>query len=42
MIGGYGVVRVAGRAEAIELASRAPHARWGPVEVREILFFDRV
>ncbi|HEY8123528.1 MAG TPA: YciI family protein [Myxococcota bacterium] len=42
VVGGYGIVRVAGRAEAIELAGRFPHARWGPVEVREILFFDRV
>jgi len=42
VIGGYGVVRVAGRAEAIALAGRFPHAQWGPVEVREILFFDRV
>jgi hypothetical protein len=41
-VGGYGLVRVAGRAEAIELAKRYPHARWGPVEVREILFFDPV
>jgi hypothetical protein len=42
VIGGYGIVRVASRAEALELASRFPHAQWGPVEVREILFFDRV
>ncbi len=41
-VGGYGVVRIADRAAAIELAKRYPHARWGPVEVREILFFDRV
>lgn len=41
-VGGYSVVRVADRAEAIELAKRYPHARWGPVEVREILFFDPV
>ncbi len=41
-VGGYGVVRVAGRAAAVELAKRYPHARWGPVEVREILFFDPV
>lgn len=41
-VGGYSVVRVAGRAEAVELAKRIPHARWGPIEVREILFFDRV
>jgi len=41
-VGGYSLVRVAGRAEAVELAKIYPHARWGPVEVREILFFDRV
>ena len=41
-VGGYGVVRVASRAAAVELAKRYPHARWGPVEVREILFFDPV
>ena len=41
-IGGYSLVRVAGRAAAIELAKRYPHARWGPVELREILFFDPV
>jgi hypothetical protein len=41
-VGGYGVVRVAGRTQAVELARRYPHARWGPVEVREILFFDPV
>jgi hypothetical protein len=42
MIGGYSLVRAKGRAAAIELAKRFPHARWGPVEVREILFFDPV
>ncbi|TMQ73507.1 MAG: hypothetical protein E6K81_04375 [Candidatus Eisenbacteria bacterium] len=41
-VGGYGLVRVADRAQAIELAKRYPHARWGPIEVREILFFDPV
>ena len=41
-VGGYALVRAAGRDEAIDLARRFPHARWGPVEVREILFFDRV
>ena len=41
-VGGYGVVRVADRAAAVELAKRYPHARWGPVEVREILSFDPV
>ncbi len=40
-VGGYSLVRLAGRAEAIELAKRYPHARWGLVEVREIIFFDR-
>jgi hypothetical protein len=35
-IGGYSLVRVADRAAAIELTKRYPHARWGPVEVREI------
>jgi hypothetical protein len=40
-IGGYGIVRVASRAEAIDLAKRYPHAKWGPVEVREILYLDQ-
>jgi hypothetical protein len=39
-IGGYSLVRVANRAEAIEIAKIYPHARWGSVEVREIVFFD--
>jgi hypothetical protein len=41
-VGGYGLIRVAGRSEAIEIAKAFPHARWGPIEVREIAFFDRV
>jgi hypothetical protein len=41
-VGGYSLVRVPDRAAAIELAKRYPHATWGPVEVREIPFFDRV
>jgi hypothetical protein len=41
-IGGYSLVRASGREAAIELATRYPHAGWGPVEVREILFFDPV
>ena len=41
VVGGYGLVRVGDRAEAIELAKRYPHAKWGPVEVRQVLFFDR-
>ena len=39
-VGGYGLVRAANREEALEIAKRYPHAKWGPVEVREILFFD--
>lgn len=39
-VGGYSVVRVKDRAEAVALARRYPHTRWGPVEVREIRFFD--
>ena len=34
------VVRVASATEAIELGKRYPHAKWGPVEVREVMFFD--
>ena len=40
VVGGYSLVRVAGRAEAIELAKRYPQAKWGSVEVCEVLFFD--
>lgn len=42
VIGGYALVRAASRADAIALAERFPHARWGTVEVREVPFFDRV
>jgi len=41
-LGGYSLVRAADRAAAIELATRYPHAQWAPLEVREILFFDRI
>jgi hypothetical protein len=34
--GGYYVVQAGSRAEAIEIAKRCPHARWGSVEVREL------
>jgi hypothetical protein len=37
VIGGYDVLRVATRAEAIEWAKRCPHAKWGSIEVREML-----
>jgi hypothetical protein len=36
-VGGYSLVFVSGRAEAVDLAKRYPHARWGPVEVREVV-----
>jgi hypothetical protein len=38
-IGGYGLVRVASRAAAIEVAKRYPHSGWGPIEVRACLAF---
>jgi hypothetical protein len=41
VVGGYSLVRVADRAAAIAVAKGYPHAKWGAVEVREILFFDR-
>ena len=41
VVGGYSLVRAADRAAAIALACDYPHAQWGTVEVREILFFDR-
>ncbi len=42
VLGGYSLVRAPDRATAIDIAKRFPHARWGTVEVREILFFDEV
>jgi hypothetical protein len=39
-VGGYSLIRAESRAEAIDIATRYPHAKWGPVHVREILFFD--
>jgi len=41
VIGGYSLLRAASRAEALDIARGYPAARWGTVEVREILFFDR-
>jgi hypothetical protein len=41
-IDAYLLIRAGGRARAVELAARCPHAHWAPVEVREILFFDPV
>lgn len=41
VVGGYSLVRAPDRAAAIALACDYPHAQWGTVEVREILFFDR-
>ena len=40
IVAGYAVLRAANRAEAIEIAKRYPHAKWGVVEVREIPFLD--
>jgi len=37
VVGGYSLVHAASRADAIELAKRFPHAKWGPVEVREMI-----
>jgi hypothetical protein len=42
VIAGYALVRAADASAAIALAERFPHARWATVEVREVLFFDRV
>jgi hypothetical protein len=36
VLGGYTIVRAASRAEAIEIATGCPHAKWGPIEVREL------
>ncbi|HVH06986.1 MAG TPA: YciI family protein [Myxococcota bacterium] len=41
-VGGYSIVRAENDAEALAIAKRYPHARWGPLEVRRILFLDRV
>ena len=41
-VGGYSLIRANGTAAAVELAKRYPHAGWGPVEVRQILFLDPV
>lgn len=37
VIGGYALVDVPDRAEALALARRCPHATWGEVEVREVM-----
>jgi len=36
-VGGYYVVEAASRAQAVDLATRCPHARWSSVEVREVM-----
>lgn len=36
VVAGFALMRVGSRAEALELAARAPHAQWGTVEVREV------
>ena len=35
--GGYYIVSAADRAAALEIAGRCPHARWGTIEIREIM-----
>ena len=35
-VGGYTLLHMGSLAQAVELAKRFPHARWGPVEVREV------
>ena len=35
--GGYYIVSAADRAAAVEIAKRCPHARWGSIEVREVM-----
>ncbi len=37
VIGGYALVDVPDRAEALAVARRCPHATWGEVEVREVM-----
>ena len=37
VIGGYALVDVRDRAEALAVARRCPHANWGEVEVREVM-----
>ena len=37
VIGGYAIVDVPDRAEALAVARRCPHAAWGEVEVREVM-----
>jgi hypothetical protein len=41
-VAGYSIVRADDAAEAVAIAKRYPHAGWGPVEIRRILFLDRV
>jgi hypothetical protein len=41
VIGGYDLFGVDSPAEAIELAKRCPHAKWGTVEVREMIPRER-
>jgi hypothetical protein len=36
IIAGFAVIQAADRVEAIEIAKRMPHAKWGVVVVREV------
>jgi len=37
IVGGYFLIAARDRAQAIALAQRCPHARWGEVEVRQVM-----
>ena len=37
IVGGYFIIECESRDEAIEIARRCPHAKVGPVEVREVM-----
>jgi hypothetical protein len=37
IVGGYYVIAAQDREAALAIAARCPHARWGPIEVREVM-----
>jgi hypothetical protein len=41
IVGGYAVVVAPTRAESLAIAARCPHAKWGVVEVREVMDVPR-
>jgi hypothetical protein len=36
IVAGFALIEAANRTEAIEIAKRVPHAKWGAIEVREV------